>query len=206
MKPIKIIIIDDHPVVLQGFNFMLQDIAGMELTGQFTDAAAGIEFMAKNPVNVVLLDINLPDMNGIDACAAIKRLHPQTHVLAISNINEYSIIQRMLASGAAGYLLKNASSEEVVACIHRVMNGQTGISEGVRTILARRQSGELPVVTRREKEILVLLAEGLSSQEIGDKVFISPLTVESHRRNLLQKFKVTNVAALIHKASEWKYI
>ena len=206
MKPITIIIIDDHPVVLQGFNYMLQDVESVRLIGQFATAADGLGFIADHAVDVVLLDINLPDMNGIDACVEIKRKSPDTKVLAISNINEYSIIQRMLDSGAAGYLLKNADSAEVVRCIHQATEGETGISEEVRAILERHQSGDLPVVTRREKEILILLADGLNSQEIGDKVFISPLTVESHRRNLLQKFKVTNVAALIRRAAELKYI
>lgn len=206
MEPITIIIIDDHPVVLQGFNYMLQEVEDIRLIGQFTDAATGLGFIAEHQVDVVLLDINLPDMNGIDACVEIKQMSPATNVVAISNINEYSIIQRMLDSGAAGYLLKNAATAEVVDCIHRVMNGEAGISDGVRAILASHQSGELPVITRREKEVLALLADGLNSHEIGDKIFISPLTVESHRRNLLQKFKVTNVAALIRKATEMKYI
>ncbi|WP_257656300.1 response regulator transcription factor [Parapedobacter lycopersici] len=206
MEMITLIIIDDHPVVLQGFAYMLQDADNIRLIGQFTDAASGIRFIAGEQVDVVLLDINLPDKNGIDACAEIKQLCPDTKVVAISNINEYSIIQRMLDSGASGYLLKNSATEEVMECIRQVMRGETGISEGVRAILSSHQSGELPVVTRREKEVLALLADGLNSHEIGDKIFISPLTVESHRRNLLQKFKVTNVAALIRRATEMKYI
>src|SRR5690606_14112975 len=106
----------------------------------------------------------------------------------------------------SGYLLKNASRDEVVNAIHEVVSGGMGLSNNVREIIDGIKSGDLPVVTRREKEVLYWLAQGLNSAEIGEKIFISPLTVESHRRNLLQKFKVTNVAALIHNAMEMKYI
>src|SRR5690606_2094640 len=135
-----------------------------------------------------------------------KRLNPNIEVIAISNINEYSIIRRMLDSGARGYLLKNAAADEVISGIRKVISGESALSKNIQTIFDSHQSGDLPVVTRREKDVLALLASGLNSVEIGEKIFISPLTVESHRRNLLQKFKVNNVSALIHKATEMKYI
>jgi len=205
-KPIKVIIVDDHPVVLQGFEYMLQDVKDILFTGKFADAATALGYLQHNAVDVVLLDINLPDRNGIDVCAAIRQLHADMRIIAISNINEYSIVQRMLTAGANGYFLKNASSDEVVGGIRKTMEGEMAFSKGIQDILNGHKTGDLPLVTRREKEVLALLAAGLSSIEIGERIFISPLTVESHRRNLLQKFKVTNVAALIHKATEMKYI
>ncbi|GGG92520.1 DNA-binding response regulator [Parapedobacter pyrenivorans] len=203
---ITVIIVDDHPVVLQGFEYMLQDVEGVRFAGKFADAATALGYLQHNAVDVILLDINLPDRNGIDLCEAIKQLNPDTRIIAISNINEYSIIQRMLAAGANGYLLKNASADEVVMGIQKAMEGEMVFSKGIEDILNDLKTGDLPVITRREKEVLALLAAGLSSVEIGEKIFISPLTVESHRRNLLQKFKVTNAAALIHKATEMKYV
>lgn len=205
-KQIKVVIVDDHPVVLQGFEYMLQDIDDIAFTGKFADAAAIIGYLQHNTVDIVLLDINLPDMNGIDACLEIRKLNPDIRIIAISNINEYSIIQRMLDNGANGYLLKNSSVEEVIAGIRNTMLGKIVLGKTIQAIIDRHETGDIPVVTRREKEILALLAGGLSSIDIGEKIFISPLTVESHRRNLLQKFKVTNVAALVHKATEMKYI
>ena len=205
-EQIKLIIVDDHPVVLQGFEYMLHDVEGIQFVGKFTDATSMLGYLQNNAVDVVLLDINLPDSNGIDACAAIKQLHEDTVVIAISNINEWSIIQRMLDVGANGYFLKNAAADEVIQGIKNAIEGETVLSQGIEDILKSRDTGDLPVITRREKEVLSLLASGLSSVEIGDKIFISPLTVESHRRNLLQKFRVNNVAALIHKATEMKYI
>ncbi|MFB2117966.1 response regulator [Parapedobacter sp. 2B3] len=205
-KVLDIIVIDDHPVVLQGFSFMLQGIPGIRLVGTFTDADAGLAYIGQEAVDIVLLDINMPGKNGIDACSEIQRRNPACRVIAISNINEHSIIQRMLQAGASGYLLKNADRDEVVDAIHQVVSGGTGLSKNVREIIDSVRSGDFPVITRREKEVLHWLAQGLSSAEIGEKIFISPLTVESHRRNLLQKFKATNVAALIHDAMEMKYI
>jgi len=205
-KAIRVIVVDDHPVVLQGFEYILQDAEPIQLIGKFADAGSMLGFLQNNAVDVVLLDISLPDSNGIDVCATIKKHYPGIHVIAISNIHEYSIIQRMLNAGASGYLLKNASSDEVVSGIHGAIKGKTVYSNGIENILSDHEAGDLPVITRREKEVLSLLASGLSSVEIGEKIFISPLTVESHRRNLLQKFKVSNVAALIHNATEMKYI
>lgn len=206
IEALKIIIIDDHPVVLQGFAYMLKNITGMELVGEFTDADSGLAFIKNEEVDVVLLDINLPGKNGIDACSEIQGINPACKVIAISNLNEFSIIQRMLQAGASGYLLKNASADEVITAIHEVSAGGTSLSRNVQEIIDSAHSGDLPVITRREKEVLQLLSKGLSSGEIGERIFISPLTVESHRRNLLQKFKVVNVAALIHKAMEMKYL
>jgi DNA-binding NarL/FixJ family response regulator len=110
-------------------------------------------------VDIVLLDINLSGKNGIDACAEIKQIDPNFKVIAISNINEHSIIQRMLQAGAAGYLLKNASTEEVLDAIQSVVAGGIGLSKNVQDIMASIISGDLPVITRREKEILSLLAK-----------------------------------------------
>lgn len=203
---LNVVIIDDHPVVLQGFSFMLQNIPGIRLAETFTDADAGLAYVGREAVDIVLLDINMPGKNGIDACSEIRQLNPDCKVIAISNINEHSIIQRMLQTGASGYLLKNAARDEVVDAIHKVVSGKIGLSKNIQDIIDGVKSGDLPVITRREKEVLQWLAKGLNSTEIGEKIFISPLTVESHRRNLLQKFKVTNVAALIHNAMEMKYI
>lgn len=205
-KAIKVIIVDDHPVVLQGFEYMLNDVEGIHFSGKFSDVQSMLSYIKLNEVDIVLLDINLPDYNGIDACVDIKKINEHIKVIAISNINEFSIIRRMLDSGASGYILKNADAQEVILGIQNVTQGETALSKSIQIMFENHKSGDLPIVTRREKEVLTLLATGLNSTEIGEKIFISPLTVESHRRNLLQKFKVNNVAALIHKATEMKYI
>lgn len=203
---ISVIIIDDHPIVLQGFSHILQGENQINLLASFTSAEEGLAFLQAQETDVVLLDINMPDMNGIDACQRISKEHPSCKVIAISNNNENSIIQRMLQSGASGYVLKNASADELVQCIKEAAAGRTALSRDVQGILQSAKAGNLPKITRRETEILQLLAQGLTSPEIAERMFVSPLTIETHRRNLIQKFEVSNSAALIHKAMELKYI
>ena len=203
---IQVIIIDDHPIVLQGFANILGTEDDIELVSTFVDAREGIDFIATNHIDVILLDINMPQINGIDACEMIIKQNPGCKIIAISNNNEYSIIQRMLQSGACGYILKNASAGELIQCIQYAVLGLPAISQEVSEILKSKKVGDIPKVTRREKEILHLLAKGMTSPEIAEKIFVSPLTIETHRRNLIQKFGVSNTPSLIHKATELKFI
>src|SRR5690606_34560985 len=138
----------------QGFAYMLQDVPGIHLMEKFSNASAAMEFLKCQTADVVLLDINLPDMNGIDACRMLHKLYPTLRIVAISNINEHSIIHRMLDNGANGYLLKNSSSTEVVDSIRRVMTGETVFNDSIRATINSYEAGNLPVITRREKEIL----------------------------------------------------
>lgn len=202
---ISVIIVDDHPLVLNGFEFILQHSTAINLQGSFTSALAALDYLQTEQVDIVLMDINMPDMNGIDATIAIKKLCPSTQVLAISNLNEASVANRMLQSGASGYLLKNISADELIEAIHQA-NAGVPVMSGEMIALLKDKTNEVPFVTRREREVLLLMAEGRTTPEIAEQLFISKLTVETHRRNLLQKFKVSNSASLIHKATEMKFI
>lgn len=202
---ISVIIVDDHPLVLNGLEFILQNNSAINLKKSFTSASAALDYLGSELVDVVLMDINMPDMNGIDATIAIKKINPLIQVVAVSNLNEASVANRMLQSGASGYLLKNASASELIDAIHQVNEGMQVVSKEM-TVALKEKNSEVPFVTRREREVLLLMAEGQTTPEIADNLFISKLTVETHRRNLLQKFKVNNSASLIHKATEMKYI
>lgn len=202
---ISVIIIDDHPLVLNGFEFILNNHADIRLLNTFTNAEDALKFLENNQVDVVLADINMPGMNGIDATVAVKKHEPKTQVIAISNISEGSIVQRMLDAGASGYLLKNVSASELINAIHAVMKGNNILSAEIAPIM-NQTDGAVPKITQREKEVLRLMTTGKTTPQIAEQMFISPLTVESHRRNLLQKFKVSNSASLIHKATEMKFI
>ncbi|MFD2970239.1 response regulator transcription factor [Sphingobacterium bambusae] len=202
---ISVIIVDDHPLVLRGFEFILRNCADIRLEGSFATATEALAFLGSSSVDVVLMDINLPDMNGIDATEQLKKKWPAIHVVAISNLNEASVARRMLQSGASGYLLKNVSSAELIQAIVDVQAGKEVVSKEMQHALAETKE-EIPFVTAREREVLGLLAEGKTTPEIANQLFISKLTVETHRRNLLQKFKVANSASLIHRASELKFI
>lgn len=202
---LSVIIIDDHPLVLNGFEFILKNTSTIKLLGSFNSAEDAFEFLATEAVDVVLMDINMPEMNGIDATEIIKKKYPDTQIIAISNHNEESIALRMLKAGAMGYLLKNVSTDELIEGIKAVVRGEQVLSKEMSFILNNKKD-HIPSVSQREREVLKLMAQGHTTAKIGEQMFISPLTVESHRRNLLQKFGVVNTASLIHKATEMKFI
>lgn len=205
---ISVILVDDHPVVMEGLRSLLEKNASIEIVGCFTTGRDTLDFLARRPADVVLLDVSLPDVSGIDLCLQIKARAPHTCVLAISNHSERSIIIQMLQNGASGYLLKNSSSEELTQSILSSIEGNLALTDEVKTILAQGETSykTLPRLTRREKEVLRMVAEGMTTAVIAEKLFISPLTVETHRRNLMQKFEVNNTAALIKTAVEQKAI
>lgn len=193
-------IVDDHPVVIEGIQKLLENRSGIQVAGCFTAGGAFMDFMKHNKVDIVLLDIALPDMSGMDLCKEIKRIWPETCVLALSNHSERSIIMQMLQNGASGYLLKNAAAGELIACINEALEGKVTFSNEVKEIIARpsvHALRDIPQLTKREKEILHLISEGITTAGIAAQLSLSPLTIETHRRNLLQKFEVKNVAALI---------
>ena len=202
---ISVIIIDDHPLVLNGFEFILNNHSEIKLLNTFTEARTALGFLKSTQVDVVLVDINMPTMNGIDATAAIKKQNPKAKIIAISNINEGSIVGRMLSNGASGYLLKNVSATELVDAIKAAMDGEQVLSSEIEAVM-KQTTNCVPKITQRETDVLKLMAKGLTTPQIAEQMFISPLTVESHRRNLLQKFEVSNAASLIHKATEMKFI
>ena len=206
---ITLAIVDDHPVVIEGLQRLLGNKQDLRIVGCFTQGSAFMTHLKQYPVDIVLLDITLPDVNGMDLCKDIKKVSPTTNVLALSNHSERSMIMQMLQNGASGYLLKNASAEELLACINEALSGHITFSKEVRTIIARPSNTDLkdiPQLTRREKEILLLISEGKTTAEIAELLSLSPLTVETHRRNLLQKFDVKNVAALIKIAVQQGFV
>lgn len=201
-KEITIAIVDDHPIVIEGLQKILASDFNVNGVKEFTSGNDFIHYLKEQIdfIDIVLLDITLPDKSGIEVCKEVKTLSPNTRVLAFSNHNERSIIMQMLHNGASGYLLKNSSSSELIACINEALDGQITFSKEVKKIIAHPSMNELkavPPLTKREKEILRMIADGKTSIEIAEELFVSPLTIETHRRNLMQKFDVKNVAALI---------
>lgn len=193
-------LIDDHPMLLEGLKSSLAGIEDIEVIGYALNAKDGLDFLRHNQVELVLSDINLPDLNGIELCKQIKAEFPQVKVLALTTFNQYDYITEMMKSGAMGYVLKNATREELVQAVYMVHANKKYFSMAVAETLLQRtatQTDSIPRLTRREKEILTLVAAGLTNQEIADKLFISITTVISHRKNLLTKLEVSNTAALI---------
>jgi DNA-binding NarL/FixJ family response regulator len=194
---INVLIIEDHPIVVEGLKKLLIE---SKLAKECLTCASGREAQAYlksfNP-DIVLLDINLPDVNGIDLCKIIKTDYPDLKILAISSFGQRSYILRMMENGAMGYVLKNAAEEEIISAIKDVANGEIHIGYDVNEILNQAQKNDKVLLTRRELEVLKLIADGFTNQEIADKIFVSPLTVDSHRKNLLMKLNARNTAALI---------
>jgi Response regulator containing a CheY-like receiver domain and an HTH DNA-binding domain len=206
----NLVIVDDHPIVIQGLSALLQVEEDLHIAATFTTGNAFLAFLKENQqVDIVLLDITLPDINGVEVCKEIKKLSPETKVLIISNHSERSIIMQMLQQGASGYLLKNASSEELVRCVHDVLAGRIALSAEVTAIMTRPLQNELkniPHLTKREIQVLGMIAEGRTSASIAEELCVSQFTVETHRRNLMQKFDANNTAALIKMAAEQKLL
>jgi len=204
---IRVFIVDDHPLVQEGLRSLLENEKGIELCGYAMNAQSCLGFFVKNTADVILMDVNLPDISGIELCAVIKTKYPGIMVLALSTYNEGSYVNKMMVNGASGYVLKNADKEELIEAIHEVNKGKTYLSfEAGRAMRKENSVPQLPVITRREKEILALIAEGYTNHEIAGRLFISPTTDDSHRKNLLAKMNMKNTASLIKFAVENKLI
>ncbi|MEO8712497.1 MAG: response regulator transcription factor [Parafilimonas sp.] len=204
---IRVFIVDDHPLVQEGLRSLLGNEKGIELCGYAMTAQSCLGFFMNNTADVILMDINLPDMSGIDLCAAIKTKYPGIMVLGLSTLNQGSYVNKMIENGASGYVIKNAGREELIEAIREVNKGKTYLSfEAGQAMRKDNSTAKIPLLTRREKEILCLIAEGFTNPEIAEKLFISPSTVDSHRKNLLSKMNMKNTASLIKFAVENKLI
>lgn len=199
---IRVFIVDDHYIVIQGLKSLLCDEKDIEVLGYAMNAESCLQFFAVNKADVILMDISMPGMDGIALCREIKIKYPSIMVLALSTYSQDSYIRQMMNNGASGYILKNTDKEELLEAIYAVNRGKTYLSFEVGQLIKSSAASGLPVLTRREKEVLVLVAEGMTTSEIAQKLFISEATVNSHRRNLLDKIHAKNTASLIKFALE----
>ncbi|HET9503674.1 MAG TPA: response regulator transcription factor [Hymenobacter sp.] len=204
MEPIRVLLVDDHRIVLEGLRVLLTPLAHVAVVGCAGTAAEAQQLARATRPHVVLLDLNLPDGSGIDVCRQLLAEQPALRVVALTTLNERSYLTRMMQAGAAGYVLKNALPEELADALAKVCAGKKFLSEEMQELLLQSEAGGpavAPVLTRREKEVLGCIAEGLTSQQMADKLFISYLTIETHRRNLLTKFAVHNTPTLLKHAA-----
>lgn len=195
----KLFIVDDHYMVIEGIRSLLQSEKNIEWIGHAMNASSCLAFLKRQEPDVILMDINLPDKSGVDLCKEVKELYPAVAVLGLSTFNQQPVIRSMIDNGASGYVLKNATKEELLTAITTVRMGRTFLSfEAVQAL--RETISEVPVITRREKEVLQLIAEGLTNAEIAGRLFISVPTVNTHRKSLIEKFDAANTAMLIARA------
>lgn len=196
----KTIIVDDHPIVISGIAGLLSDLEDIEIVEKLESGITLLEYIEENKVDLILMDIFLPVINGVDLCKTIKQKHPKIVIIGMSSQSERSLVMQFIQNGGNGYILKNASFEEFKNCIYKAIEGEIVFSEEVKTIISQPLSEDLeriPGLSRRERDIALLLSQGKSTQEIADDLFLSFLTVQTHRRNILQKYKMKNVAELI---------
>lgn len=203
---IKVFIVDDHYMVIEGIRSLLQNEKDIEWIGHASNAVSCIAFLHQQLPDVILMDINLPDKSGIDLCKEVREKYPSVFVIGLSTFNQQSFIQKMMEHGAAGYVLKNATQEELMEAIHTVAKGKTYLSHEAAQSLRKNTSGEIPILTRREKEVLELIADGHTNNEIAAKLFISVTTVDTHRKNLLAKFNAKNIASLVKAAMQMQLL
>ncbi|HUM50306.1 MAG TPA: response regulator transcription factor [Chitinophagales bacterium] len=199
-KQISILLIDDHAMVIEGMKAILQLISSVQVKATAKNAFEAMDALKQHEIQLCFLDINLPDISGIDLCLKIKKEFPNIHIIGLSTFSQRSYIAQMMQNGASGYLLKSATKEEIEEAITIVLQGKLFFN--ISSVESINNEKDTPLLTRREKEILLLIADGLTNNEIGKKIFLSPHTVDSHRKNLFIKFDVNNVALLIKKASQ----
>ncbi|MFP5039844.1 response regulator [Parasediminibacterium sp. JCM 36343] len=198
---IKVFILEDHQMVIEGIRSLLEGEKEIEWMGYAKLPSALLEMLPHKQPDILLMDINLPEKSGLDLCVEIKTAYPAMYIIALSIANQPSIIKKMMENGASGYLLKDATKNEIMAALHQVSKGKEYISFSVATALKNTApKATLPILTKREKEVLELIAEGLNNSEIANKLFLSVTTVDSHRKNMLTKFSVKNTAALVKLA------
>jgi two-component system, NarL family, nitrate/nitrite response regulator NarL len=210
---INVILADDHQIVLDGLKSLIEQEKDICSVGE---ALNGIELLAQlkeKQADVAVLDIDMPLMNGIETTKEIRMLYPKMKVLILSMYNENEYIKRLIEVGASGYILKNKGKEELVKAIRKVAEGGKYLGEAViKTLMddiqkPKKNVEEIKIpLTKRENEVLKLIVECNSTPQIADKLFIAHSTVETHRRNLIDKLGVANTKELIRYAIEKEYI
>lgn len=196
-QPVKVLLIDNHPLVLDGLKALLETYSHVEVVGTAGLARAGLEVALRTQPDVVLMDINMPQVNGIDAIELFKQQLPGIRVLMLSMHDSREYISTSVLRGARGYILKDVSTEEIVAAIEAVARGETYFSSGVSDVLMERKPDENATpLTIREQEVLRLLAGGQSNRDIAQVLGISAATVETHRKNLKKKLGIATTAGL----------
>ena len=208
---INVVITDDHQLVLEGLTLLLDGTKEITVHKCYRSAHLLLEGLKEHVPDVVLMDINMPEMNGIEACRVVKKEYPSVKVIALSMISESNLIKLMLKNGADGYLHKNAGRDEIVEAICDVHAGKKYLSQEISDILIGKDlkddhkisNSPFPKLSRREEQILELIIDEKTTQEISEQLFISFGTVETHRRNIMIKLGVKNTAGMVRIALEY---
>jgi DNA-binding NarL/FixJ family response regulator len=208
---IKVFIVDDHKMVIEGLMLLLQNQQDINVVGFALSGEEALKQIKVIRPDVILMDINMPGLNGIETTKRLLSIDPKAKIIAISMHKETSLIKLMVSQGAKGYVLKNAGQQEVIEAITSIHSGKRYFDETVNEIIINsvtNQSSEkenqvIPKLSRREKEVLRLIMDECTTQEIAEKLFISFGTVETHRRNMLIKTGARNTVGLVKMALDF---
>lgn len=207
-KPISLFIVDDHQMLIDGIQALLQDEQGFAICGTALRATEALQKLKKTKVDIVITDINMPEVSGLEFTRSVRLIHPGQKVLALSMFGEKTTIADMLDAGVKGYILKNTGKQELMNALKTIADGGTFFSNEVSDELKRIDEtvDKRYILTAREREIISYIAKGMSHTEIGERLFISPRTVDTHRTNLMRKLEVKSIAELIKIAIQLKLI
>ena len=208
MDPIRILVADDHALIRTGMKNLLEGNKDFLVVGEAADGEEVIEKARELKPDVVVMDISMPKVNGIEATRILKRSRPETGILVLTMHENAEYANQVFKAGASGYVLKNAGKEEISTAIYAVARGEKYFSSKVSEIVMSRQSetrSSEVALTKREREILDLIGKGLNNQQIADQLFISPRTVETHRTNIMQKLNIHDAPNLVRYALEHGY-
>ncbi len=213
MEKIKVLLADDHQIMLDGLKAILTKDKSISVVGNASNGLEVLEFLKKQAVDVILLDLQMPVMDGLETTMHVKKSFPNTKIIMLTTNDEGSIITSLFKAGATGYLLKNASKEYLVKGIKDAYMGKKVISSHLTekmieslTQTQKAKEGTIPIITKREIEVVKLIAQEYTTQEIADQLFVSTNTVATHKRNLFVKMDVKNSVGMVKKAVEWGII
>ena len=205
-KIITVAIVDDHKMVVESLSKMINESDVAQVTGKYYDLESCHQGLAKEHPNILLLDIWLPDGDGVDFCTEIRKEYPEIKIIMLTTYKEFNVVKHALHNGALGYISKNANSEEIFEGIKTVSQGAQFLCEEIDTLLKDKKDSDVTWITNREKEVLKYIADGYTTKEIADFMFVDSETVKSHRKTLFIKTKAKNMAELLKKAYEMKLI
>ncbi|MFQ3180634.1 MAG: DNA-binding NarL/FixJ family response regulator [Polaribacter sp.] len=200
ISEIKIILVDDHKLLRDGLRNIIEQRSNMHIIGEASDGREAIKICSKLVPNVLVIDVAMPGLNGIEAAAQIHKKHPEIKIIGLSMHAGKQFIQGMFKAGAFGYLLKDGDSDELITAITTVMENKKYLSKDINqeflTLLKQGENLQKVALSSREKEVLQLIAEGKSSKEIGEILFLSPKTVDVHRNNIMKKIDLYTIPEL----------
>lgn len=207
--PIKILLVDDHAVVRSGLRMLLEAQKDLQIVGEAETGRQALEQISRHQPHLVLMDVQMPDMNGIEATRIVKANYPQILILALTMYEDDQYFFEMLRAGASGYVPKRAAPDELLSAIRTVSRGEVFLYPSLATRLVKNYLGEMKnnseadltmALTGREQEVLVLIAEGLTNAEIAEKLVISSKTVDRHRENIMSKLNLHSRVDLVKYA------